>query len=612
MFETGRRPAISSSELGLYSDQADRYNSNKYGSVVKKFVIVVMAIVASILAVIFIYDFASGTSATSKVSQETKHIYILQNTLKKAANFSKKITTTSQKPEIERLTTANIEDRYDNNIKTLSFIDDLKDVDRKEKSSDPDPIEPRAQSLKNFKLRKRLLESAENDDVGREKLEVEPKQLFSNHAVVYRVRQMYPNKLNNDEETSEESQPAPFHFKLQNPIPSSFQRVKFPQLSQYRYPQSSRNIQDIIKYLTNDPESPKRGIKFTGVYMNPKKYDLYPDIGEMMATSDKSEIAITEDEEDSDDSEDSPLLFMNNDPFYPYKPKHPADVNLLAPVNLRFSPAGLQRYNPYYESYMQRPVIMRPPPSLESPYENGASYTGTYGNKKRKAKPFSVMLDIYPITELTDQSTNQKTSPPRPGTSAEDYSSDPRRPLSFGRGGRYYGGQAQSIPMVAIPASQSGMLEDEEKQQMVFHLNLYPRKKNKLSRKDILQRSAAMRPEDQDQFVRKIMSPFDAITKQLTDQSVIEELKEEESESDPINLPLVKYEESFVEMPNEDTKNDEKIPLNHKKDKNGKNVERTGKSYPTIENEMKNPISKVDIDTSDAFQKFADGLVAIE
>ncbi|XP_015126813.1 uncharacterized protein LOC107048249 [Diachasma alloeum] len=607
MFETGRRSAISSSELGLYSDRADRYHSNKYGSVVKKFVIVVMTIVAVILAAIFIYDFASGTSATSKVSQETKHIYILQNALKKSSNLSKKITTTSQKPEVERLTMANIEDRYDDDIRTLSFVDAAKSG-KKGTSLDSDPIEPRAQSLENFKLRKRLLESAENEDVGEE--EVESKQLFSNHAVVYRVRQMYPHGLNDDEEPPEESRPTPFHFQLQNPTPSSFQRPKFPQLSQYRYPHSSRNIQDIIKYLTNDPESSKRGIKFTGVYMNPKKYDLYPDIGEMMANSDKSEIAVTE--EEAEDSESSPFLFMNNDPFYPYKPKHPADVNLLAPANLRFSPAGLQRYNPYYESYMQRPLMMRPPPPIESSYDSGASYAGAYGNKKRKAKPFSVMLDIYPITELNDQPTNKKLSRPRPVASAEDYSSDPRIPLTFGRGGRYYGGQSQPIPVVAIPASQSGMSEEEEKQQMVFHLNLYPRKKNKLSRKDILQGSEAMRPEDQEQFVRKVMSPFDAITKQLADHSVIEGLKEEGEESDSTNSPLTKYEESFLEMPNEDNKKVDEVPLNHKDDNTEENVETTSEAYQIVENETKNPVSSLDIDTPEGFQKFADGLVATD
>lgn len=49
MFETERRSAISSSELGLYSDRADRYNRNNYGFIIRKFVIVVMAIVAVIL-----------------------------------------------------------------------------------------------------------------------------------------------------------------------------------------------------------------------------------------------------------------------------------------------------------------------------------------------------------------------------------------------------------------------------------------------------------------------------------------------------------------------------------------------------------------------------------
>ncbi|XP_011302372.1 uncharacterized protein [Fopius arisanus] len=606
MFETGRRSAISSSELGLYSDRADRYNSSKYGPVVRKFAIVVMAIVAVILAAIFIYDFASGASASSKVSQETKHIYILQNALKKSSSLPKKIPTTSQKPEVERLSMTSIEERYDDDIKSLSFIDPSNKSEKYGKSLEPDPLEPRSQSLENFKLRKRLLESAESEDVGEE--EIESKQLFSNHAVVYRVRQMYPHGPDDNEEAPEDLRPTPFHFKLQNPTPTSFQRLKFPQLSQYRYPHNSRNIQDIIKYLTNDPESPKRGIKFTGVYMNPKKYDLYPDIGEMMANSDKSEILVPGDDEDPEDSDSSPFLFMNNDPFYPYKPKHPADVNLLAPANLRFSPAGLQRYNPYYEQYMQRPIIMRPPPPVESTYDNGAGYSA-YGNKKRKAKPFSVMLDIYPITEINDQPTNKKVSRPRP--SEEDYSTDSRRPMTFGRGGRYYGGHPQPIPVVAFPASPSGT-EEEEKQQMVFHLNLYPRKKNKLSRKDIIQRSEAMPPENHEQFVRKVMSPFDTITKQLTDHSAIEESKLEEADNDPTNLPLTKYEESFLEMPNEEDKKPQDVLFNHQGNKSEESIDNMSEANETVSGGIKNSTSDLDVDTPEGFQKFADGLVATD
>jgi len=74
---------------------------------------------------------------------------------------------------------------------------------------------------------------------------------------------------------------------------------------------------------------PNRGIKFTGVYMNPKKYDLIPEMGEMMSSNDKFE-----------ENEMPPYpvksAIYSNDPFYQYKPKHPADVNLLATSNVRF------------------------------------------------------------------------------------------------------------------------------------------------------------------------------------------------------------------------------------------------------------------------------------
>lgn len=62
--------------------------------------------------------------------------------------------------------------------------------------------------------------------------------------------------------------------------------------------------------------------------MNPKKYDLVPDqMGEMMSNSDKSE---------EEEIPSYPIAYNNNDPFYQYKPKHPADVNLLAPSSVRF------------------------------------------------------------------------------------------------------------------------------------------------------------------------------------------------------------------------------------------------------------------------------------
>lgn len=81
------------------------------------------------------------------------------------------------------------------------------------------------------------------------------------------------------------------------------------------------------------------------------------------------------------------------------------------------------------------------------------------------------------------------------------------------------------------------------------------------------------------------MSPFDAITKQLTDHSAIEESKVEEA----TNLPLTKYEESFLEMPNEEDKKIANMPLNHK----GHEDEVTKKIIETtevVEHETQSPI----------------------
>lgn len=49
MFETGRRSAISTSELGLYSDRSDRYIRSRYGLIVRKLAIGVMMVVTVIL-----------------------------------------------------------------------------------------------------------------------------------------------------------------------------------------------------------------------------------------------------------------------------------------------------------------------------------------------------------------------------------------------------------------------------------------------------------------------------------------------------------------------------------------------------------------------------------
>lgn len=234
---------------------------------------------------IFLYDFTSATSTHSKGSQETKHIYILQNAMRRSTGLKRSSNST--------------------------YIQD--------RSDDANSLEPeeRAQNLDNFKMRRRIVKSMDTDD---EEDIPETKESFDNHALIYRVRQRY--KPQEDSNSEENPPPTPFHWEYKTPHPTLFKRSRYPQLSQYRYPQSSRNIQDIIKYLTSNDGLTRKGIKFTGVYLNPKKYDLPDDLGEMMANSDKYE-------------EEEHHFDYNGDPFYQYKPKHPADVNLLAPSDVR-------------------------------------------------------------------------------------------------------------------------------------------------------------------------------------------------------------------------------------------------------------------------------------
>lgn len=134
------------------------------------------------------YDFTSATSGNSKMNQETKHIYILQNALKKPPNFAKKSANSTILSEVtvHQANAFYMEDRsddekYDDFVQENTTSNAM--MDEANMMGGP---EMRAQNLHNFKQRKRVLKSVEDT---RENEEVETKQLFDNHAIVYRVRQ---------------------------------------------------------------------------------------------------------------------------------------------------------------------------------------------------------------------------------------------------------------------------------------------------------------------------------------------------------------------------------------------------------------------------------------
>lgn len=106
-------------------------------------------------------------------------------------------------------------------------------------------------------------------------------------------------------------------------------------------------------------------------------------------------------------------------------------------------------------------------------------------------------------------------------------------------------------------------------------------------RHDIIHRSELMRPEERQQFAKKIMTPLESIAKHLTDHSAIEEAKFEENQNSEVkSLPLTRYQEinlddknekngslgiendseAYVDSYNEDDsiKEDTTVPQNHK------------------------------------------------
>lgn len=139
------------------------------------------------------YDFTSSATVVSNGAKETKHIYILQNALKRPINSFKKTTTTASPLNLDgnRTGIIKMEDRSDVNYDQEDDIDDSDELNdqiasesRSISIAEPDP-EFRSQNLNNFNLRKRLLSM--NEDESEEK--VQGKQLFGNHAMVYRLRQ---------------------------------------------------------------------------------------------------------------------------------------------------------------------------------------------------------------------------------------------------------------------------------------------------------------------------------------------------------------------------------------------------------------------------------------
>jgi hypothetical protein len=288
----------------------------------------------------------------------------------------------------------------------------------------------------------------------------------------------------------------------------------YPQLSNYRYPNEAKNIQDIIKYLTTEdthnpssssnnhatfsfrvPTENGRRIKFAGVYKTAVKKNS----GEYYSRPEESMegTIISNDQNELSDSSFNGHAYIA-DPFHGFKPSDPAEINLLANSDFRSAPfdsrfrfvpnrpqgtrLGVIEINPN-DKYFPRPPINFGKPSTTAPPHESVyqSYPGSYTTAiyrplgkepvtstpqssmktPKSVKPFSVMLDIYPMME---DPTPQATSVL------------PHKPLKpFVRPGHGLGPRVR-FPLGRPPDPET---DSETKHQMVVHLNLYPKRKKK-------------------------------------------------------------------------------------------------------------------------------------
>lgn len=228
--------------------------------------------------------------------------------------------------------------------------------------------------------------------------------------------------------------PRPFGHVLKGNRPTSFRprpNVTFPNIPM-DYAGHVDSIQDIISQISNQIQSSRfeslpayvsrtgRKVRFGGKYRH-RKTDIIPPRINHDLTNFRSQPPISL-------TPTPPLI--GNDPFYPYKPQSMADINLMAMNEFRFAP-----HPSIIIGSENRKQITKPRNLVSDIYQqlirannmrNEADRIASRdGQMKTKTKPFSLMLDVYPI--------HDEESPPFPSTTTKRPDKRPvlRKPQHF-------------------------------------------------------------------------------------------------------------------------------------------------------------------------------------
>lgn len=325
-------------------------------------------------------------------------------------------------------------------------------------------------------------------------------------------------------------QPRPFNFQMNGPMPSSFKKPQSTSRSMSYQP--INNIQDALNHYQPQPDlfpTPNiqrrpmsAKIQFAGKYRHPRKngdltrfFDPRDPKNTLQAVTPTTQI------------QPQPHYhgFNQNfipDPFHNYKPHSPNDVNQLASNN---NPQFMSRPQP--APYFRRGTMKNQKKDQKNPYKVASipnyqmkhketdqiyhhvvqANRNVDRNESQKNKPFSLMLDIYPMhgEQDVEQSVVIRRPVKKPTMSIPNlanfspqmYYNDNsyfnsmnfpqlQQPLKYPMGNGYYRGPSRPQP---DGEASNDVSKINKPSQLVVHLNLFP-KKGRGKGQDVYKRSS--------------------------------------------------------------------------------------------------------------------------
>lgn len=219
---------------------------------------------------------------------------------------------------------------------------------------------------------------------------------------------IYPNHRYDGQRQSEENiQPRPFDYFVRGTPPTAFQlnhknSSSMPQIPK-EYEGTVNSIQDILKQMSDGKNNYQESngmhkIKIAGTY----KHRKLDDITEIFESAQKSNREKNVERPVTHTYSSTNADNVIRDPFYKYKPNSLSDVNLMATNQFRFAPYHIlsNKFVPTSSTLahamdpgnLYHQIIMANANRLK--YLDDKSKND---NVQSKQKPFTLMLDVYPM-----------------------------------------------------------------------------------------------------------------------------------------------------------------------------------------------------------------------